>query len=248
MADETKLVANRQAAARAVVSALAVHARGKADMIEEALFPGGVPRALTIGGLIDALGDALERRAQAIGDAERALVAEHADDEPARTERDEAAAALRDAITGIAHSVSGAYGDAMLGRYRLAGAPPDGGDLLINRAGIILGRLEAGAPREPARRGRRVDFGDLAEELREALERLQRALGDVKREERELQGAQSARDAQLPEFERVYGGVASIASGLLELAGEADLAERVKPTVRRRAGLEPAAPEGPKEE
>jgi hypothetical protein len=68
-----------------------------------------------------------------------------------------------------------------------------------------------------------------------------------KREEREAEQALTKRDAAVAAFEPVYTGVAEIAAGLLELAGQGELAGRVKPTVRRRAGLDlPAVePEAP---
>jgi hypothetical protein len=41
-----------------------------------------------------------------------------------------------------------------------------------------------------------------------------------------------------PPFELTYTAVANFAVGVHELAGQSDLAERVKPTVRRRSGFE----------
>ncbi|MEO7590613.1 MAG: hypothetical protein ABI134_05340 [Byssovorax sp.] len=70
-----------------------------------------------------------------------------------------------------------------------------------------------------------------------------RARGRARR--REAEQALTKRDAAVAAFEPVYTGVADIAAGLLELAGQGDLASRVKPTVRRRAGLDlPAVDSG----
>jgi len=62
-------------------------------------------------------------------------------------------------------------------------------------------------------------------------------LGDVRREEREAQVTREARNASLIGWNTSYQGVATVATGLFELAGQSALADRVRPTARRRAGL-----------
>jgi len=97
-------------------------------------------------------------------------------------------------------------------------------------------------PKVAARKGRKLDFAALAEELQVQITAFDAALQNVKREEREAEQALTKRDAAVAAFEPVYTGISDLAAGLLELVGQSDLASRVKPTVRRRAGLDlPAA-------
>lgn len=255
MADGTKLVANRQSAAREVGAALEVHGVGSVDKVRAILYPDGEPRSLTLQSFMGVLVSALARESAAIGAADQALAEELADDEGFRSARDQAKAELRDELSSAQMSVQGAYGAKIAAAYQLAGPFPDANDLLINRARTAVSKLRAGAPSARPKEGRSVDFRKLASSLDEAATKYQSALDDVKREEREGQQALKARDAAIAKFEPVYSGIASIASGWLELSGNAELAERVKPTARRRAGLEggtepeggesPAEPTGP---
>ena len=120
---------------------------------------------------------------------------------------------------------------------------------ITKQARVVHTALAKGAPKAPAKKGRKLDFAALAEDLEVHIAALHAALQHVKREEREAEQALTKRDAAVAAFEPVYTGIADVAAGLLELAGQGDLASRVKPTVRRRAGLdlptEPAAPEAP---
>ena len=109
---------------------------------------------------------------------------------------------------------------------------------VIQQTKVVHAALAKGAPKAAAKKGRKLDFAALAEDLQVHITALEAALKDIKREEREAEQALTKRDAAVAAFETVYTGVAEIAAGLLELAGQGDLASRVKPTVRRRAGLD----------
>jgi hypothetical protein len=63
------------------------------------------------------------------------------------------------------------------------------------------------------------------------------ALGDVRREEREAQITRDDRNGSLAAWNGKYHGIANALTGLFELAGKQALADRVRPTARRRAGL-----------
>ncbi|MEP7126359.1 MAG: hypothetical protein ABJE95_35835 [Byssovorax sp.] len=249
MGEITKLVANRQSNASAVIAALEVHAKASAADVSAVLFPEGSPKHLTVALFIDALGKVLATHADAIGAADRALADELGDDQPYRDARDAARAEVRAALTDCQSSLSGAYGASVVHAYALDGALPVADNLLLQQARVVHAALAKGAPKVPAKKGRKLDFAALAEELEGHIAAFHAALQDVKREEREAEHALARRDAAVAAFEPVYTGIADVAAGLLELAGQGDLASRVKPTVRRRAGLDlPAvepAPEKP---
>jgi hypothetical protein len=242
MGEITKLVANRQSNASVVIAALEVHAKASAADVSAILFPKGEPKHLTVASFIDALGKVLATHADAIGAADRALADELGDDQPYRDARDAARAALTDCLS----SVSGAYGASVVHAYALDSALPTADNLLLQQARVVHAALAKGGPKAAAKKGRKLDFAALAEELEGHIAALHAALQHVKREEREAEQALTKRDAAVAAFEPVYTGIADVAAGLLELAGQGELASRVKPTVRRRAGLdlpavEPAA-------
>ena len=134
----------------------------------------------------------------------------------------------------------------MLHAYSLDTPLPGSDDLLLQRGKTVHDALAKGPPKTPAKKGRKIHFQDLASELHDHLGALTRALKDVKREEREAEQALSKRDAAVASFEQVYSGIAAITACLLELSGNKDLGDRVKPTVRRRTGLDtPADPTAP---
>ena len=250
MGEITKLVANRQTNASVVVAALEVHAKAAAADVSALLFPKGEPKHLTVAIFIGALATALAAHAEAIGAADRALADELGDDQPYRDARDAARAEVRASLTDCQSSLSGAYGASVVHAYALDSALPVADNLLLQQARVVHAALAKGAPKAPAKKGRKLDFAALAEDLEVHIAALHAALQHVKREEREAEQALTKRDAAVTAFEPVYTGIADVAAGLLELAGQGDLASRVKPTVRRRAGLdlptEPApAPETP---
>jgi hypothetical protein len=249
MGEITKLVANRQSNASVVTTALEVHAKASAADVSALLFPKGEPKHLTVEVLIDALGKVLTAHAAAIGAADRALADELGDDQPHRDARDAGRAEVRAALTDCQSSVSGAYGASVVHAYALDGALPAADNLLLQQARVVHTALAKGGPKVAAKKGRKLDFAALAEDLQVHITAFDAALQNVKREEREAEQALTKRDAAVAAFEPVYTGIADIAAGLLELVGQSDLASRVKPTVRRRAGLDlptaEPAPEAP---
>ena len=243
MGELTKLVANRQSNARAVVTAIDVHVKTAAPAVSALLFPNGEPSHLTVAQVLAALGQALTTHTEAIGAADRALADELGDDQPYRDARGAARAAVRGALHDCASSVSGAYGASVVHACGLDGALPGPDGLLLQQAKQAYAALAKGAPKVAPKKGCSLDFTALAEDLQVHIAALEASLQDVKREEREAEQALTRRDGDVAAFEPVYMGIANVAAGLLELVGKGELASRVKPTVRRRAGLDEAPPE-----
>jgi len=243
MREITKLVASRQSNAQAVITAIEVHVKAAAPQVSALVFPLGAPKNLTVELFIDALGKVLAAHTEAMGAADRALADELGDDQPYREARDAARAAVREALIDCNSSVSGAYGASTVHAYALDGALPAADNLLLQQAKVVYTALAKGAPKGAAKKGHKLDFAVLAEELQIHIVALEASLKDVKREEREAEQALTRRDADVASFEPVYTGIADIAAGILELVGQSELANRVKPTVRRRAGLDSAAAE-----
>jgi len=62
-------------------------------------------------------------------------------------------------------------------------------------------------------------------------------LSAVEREKREAQLTQGAKNNAMTEWASTYSPVADGAAAFFAIGGRADLAQRVRPTARRRAGL-----------
>lgn len=238
MADVSKMVSDRTAIARTVLTSLSVHGAEVSDDLEKILFPAGPPAHLTVAQVLTALGATIERATTALTDADLANAAELADDEAPRTARDQGIIDLRSKLIGIRGTLSSVFGTAILGAYGLAGETPEDADLLVHRAGNIANLL-ATRPlvEKPKHDGVTVDAKLLGHSLEKPIAHLTAALADVKREEREAQLTLKVRNEAALVWNTRYQGVADVVTGIFEMVGQTDLAERVRPTARRRAGL-----------
>lgn len=240
MTEVSKRVANCEAAARTVTSSAELHGPEVAAQLAQLLFPDGAPEPLTMAGLIQALGQSLERSTKALHEADIALANEIADDEKYRDDRDAATLTVRQDLIDASDLVRSTYGAEHLVTYGLQGETPRASDLLHNH-GVNVERLlrQTPMPATPKPGRPAIDAAALADALRAHLDELKGTLGDVERESREYQTALTARDAELVDQQRIYQGVTEVLTGLFTLASRADLAARVRPSTRRRTGAAP---------
>lgn len=238
MADVSKVVADRIAITRTLTSALDVHGAELATALEKALFPNGAPSDCDVRVFLAALRAHAERSVDDVSSKDQAHAVEMADDAGPRQAREDARTALRESIIGIRTTLEGIYGAAILNAYGLTGETPIGADELVHAASTTEDLLRnRPLTEQPLRIGVSVNMTAIADDLKTRIETLRAALGDVHREEREAQVTREARNVALSAWNTSYQGIANIATGLFELAGHAALAERVRPTARRRAGL-----------
>ena len=235
MSELSKVVADRLSVGEAVSSAIEVQG---ARVIERLGGSGlaAIPRELSFAALLAWLLAVLGTASEALRARDRALAAEAADDAAPRAARDAATLALRERMlrtTGIVSGVFGVPFSAGLGLERALAPRPD---QLALQAADVSSRLRAARAPEPDGEGVRVDLAVLADRLDAARAPLDEALAAVKREEREYQTALVERDRADEAWGRTYIGVAEIFTGLCVLAGEQELADRVRPTARKRAG------------
>jgi hypothetical protein len=255
MADVSKMVSDRLAITRTVVSSIEVHGAEVSDALEKILFPDGPPAHLTVAMVLTALGASLQRSANELRDADLVNAAELADDDAPRAARDQGIINLRARLISIRGTLSSVFGNAVLSAYGLAGETPEDADLLVHRAtnaADLLAKRPLVEP--PTQSGVAVDAVALGLSLEKPITQLTSALADVKREEREAQLTLKARNAVAAAWNTRYQGIADTATGIYEAVGQADLADRVRPTARRRAGVaeavdllaSPPAEPGPK--
>ena len=238
MADVSKMVSDRIAISRTVVSSLQVHGTEVSEALEKRLFPQGPPPHLTVAMVVEALGRVLEHASRDLASADLAHAAELSDDEAPRTARDQAIAGVRARLISIRGTLSSVFGAGLLSTYGLAGETPEDPELLAHRAANVA-KLLAERPivEQPNQDGVTVNAIALAHSLQEPMQRLTLALGDVRREEREAQLTLKARNESSANWNAHYQGVADTATGIFELVRRGDLADLVRPTARRRAGM-----------
>jgi hypothetical protein len=238
MADVSKVVADRIAITRTLTSAIEVHGTEIVAALEAALFPNGAPPNCDVRVFLSALRAHAQRSADEVSTKDQAHAIELADDAAHRHEREAARTILREGIIGIRSTLEGVYGASILRAYGLTGETPTDADELVHAASATEELLRNRSLTEkPLRIGISVDSKAIADDLKARIDSLRAALGDVRREEREAQLTREARNAALVRWNGSYQGLADVVTGLFELAGKPALAERVRPTARRRAGL-----------
>ncbi|MDI1434256.1 hypothetical protein [Polyangium sorediatum] len=252
MSKVSKMVADRAAIARAVQSAATVHGPEAAADLEALLFPSGAPEKVTVADFLAALGDTLGRYVVSLEGADRAHAAELSDDDGYRTARDERMADLKNVYASLRELVVRSYGPAVADAYGLGSALPEDPQLLLSLAGHAEKLLrERPLTEQPKIKSLTLAPIAAAEDLAFAMSALRSALNDVEREKREAQLTQNAKDELMARWGSVYPGVADALAGLFTLAKRPALADRVRPTARRRAGLpevEDTAPAQPSAE
>jgi len=234
----SRMVADRVAITHTVVAAIEVHGPGAAPALDALLFPNGVPPGMTMGDVVTALGQLLGRLTMSLVESDQAHTNELADDDGYRKRREQTIADLRGQLVALRTAFTNNYDVSVAAEYGLAAALPDDNQSLIHTAGSVE-RLLRTRPliEKPKMKGLMIDPVLSADDLRAAADAMQTALGDVEREKREAQATLDKKNTELETWGRRYPAIADLTSLLFILADRPALAERVKPTARRRAGL-----------
>lgn len=233
----SKLIADRIAIVRTVRASLHVHGPEIATDLEKLLFPSGPPQSLTVQGFLTALEDTLGRYGDALIAADDAHAAELADDGGYRAKREACIQELRNYLSSLRDLVARNYGADVAIAYGLSGALTDDAQVLLNTSKNASNLLRSRPLVEVARnKSLKVDPNLAADDLDAHHAALAQALDDVEREKREAQMTLSEKDAQIARWPVMYSGSADAAAALFVLGGRPELAEKVRPTARRRAG------------
>ena len=184
---------------------------------------------------LGSLGDGMSK---ADDDHERKL----ADDAEPRDARDKAMLALYSKVVEVGEIIQGMYGHAAVRKCKLDGTTPRDGELLLQHVKTASGLLRTVKFGEPRVKGAKIDGGDFADVL-DALAKEAKALGDVAREVREAETTQVKKGAAIAAFDAGFSSTAGLLSALLTVAGEKELASRVRPSTRRPGQLEEPEPE-----
>lgn len=194
----------------------------------------------TIRVFLDWLASTIEHKTEAMVTAELAYVTEQLDDPMVRARRDEAAVSALGGITRARMRIGSVWGDEGLVLYGMNKPLPRLPHEVAAYVRVVVDRLRKTPRTDPDGIGGVVDTEILADALEGTLTPLRQALDDVNTEQRELHGTMLKRDAEVADWYEVYHGGATAMMGLYRMAGQREMAQRVRPTKRRAAGLEPA--------
>jgi hypothetical protein len=246
----SKQVLQRLRASRMVVQVADTHRTSLANQLQQ-LFSDQVPGEDPANWeqAIQLLGKLLQKATQSMEQAEQVHQAEIADDLAPRVQRDDAAAELYRLLIQFRDALRVVYGENVLQTMGFKGNTPQ--DPLHLQQ--LTHQVQAGLSKLPSNPANmdvvHFDFPKMVEKLTEPLARLTQAMDDVTRESRELEITQRQKQRTMDNHDRTYGSVATVLSHLFVLASEPELADRVRPTMRRSSSgqEEPVLPDLPDE-
>lgn len=170
---------------------------------------------------------------------EKEYAAEQSDDAPKREERDrqfdESSAALSKVIHRIKET-RGAESGRLIKEFGISPQTTKTPSKLHNAMSNTVGLLQASNEVFADDFGNSVSAKTLGDYLEKYTKALASAIEATKREERERQTALMERDHALVEWEQCYQSITTILEGLYNLSGLEELANRIRPTKRRRRG------------
>ncbi|MRG96115.1 hypothetical protein [Polyangium spumosum] len=234
----SRMVADRVAITNTVIAAINVHGPEIAPVLDSLLFPDGVPPHLTMGNVVTALGNLLQGVTQNLAIADQDHTNELADDDGYRKKRESSLADLRGSLVALRTALGNNYSPDLPTEYGLPAALPDDNQSLLHTAGSVEKLLRTRPlVEQPKMKGLSIDPVVAADDLKAAAKAVENSLGDVEREKREAQSTLDKKNTELETWGRRYPVIADLTSLLFTLADRQTLADRVKPTARRRAGL-----------
>jgi hypothetical protein len=230
--DVSKLVATCLATTREVVSSIELHGPIVAGPLKTELQKFS-PVEINVDSIFSSLSSYFNGVARNLQDADIALAQEVADDPKCRENRDNGSSQLNKTIGRIKSILP----EETLVSLGLGGTIPTVPDALINYGRKIAGLISEnpGVFETPETNGIvvKIDATSTLDNLNKGINNLVTALDDVKREEREYQAALEHRDAKLQDWRNAYVATASVLAGFYQLAGRTDLADRIRPTIRK---------------
>jgi hypothetical protein len=236
MADISTQVSNRIAWARFAEASHRIHGASVESTLA-ALYDGidGFDGD-KIGEVLAALAARLGISTEEMRAGELALAAELADDDEHRDQRDEIVEQLRGELFEGRDAIERGFGEGAASAYGLDGTPPRQPDSLLAYAENAINLLQQTPKSDTDVFGIAIDTNKVAGRLEQSHAKLEAALDQLDEETRKAHTARVARDEAVDEWTEVFRGTARVLSGMYLLAGRKDLAERVRPRVRRSSG------------
>jgi hypothetical protein len=192
----------------------------------------------TVRTTIDWLANVIRYKTSSMVASEGAYVNEQADDPPVRDARDTAAPAVSQCMSQTRGKVEAVFGDVGLTTYALREPVPRQPAELAAYAGTSAKLLRRYPRTEPDKTGGTLDTVAMATAIDEALKPLSDALSALVTEQRQLQAAMTRRDTEVGEWNEVYVNGTAAFAWLARMGRQPELAQRIRPTVRRARGTD----------
>jgi len=189
--------------------------------------------------------------ARAIDDAKANMVAadeahqqELADDPGARTARDDVSGALFGSVVQLREICTGLLGGKALATLNLSGPTPQDPVMLSRYVGEVVTALATAqlTSRIPGATFNAQDWSDRLKRDREALDG---KLKEVARENREAEATLVARNAAMIDFDNALSRSNAMLTAFLRLAGQDELASRLRVARRKQGSSEEEGSETP---
>jgi len=233
----SKQVVDRQKSAKQVVASIhtnaAAIAQSRAAFLAPFLQPGEALPDFQLALLLE--GRSLEAAIEALVRADVAHQAELSDDEPPRLARDAAGGRVYTTVVDVREAVAGLYSPAAVREAGFVGNTPreDNPEMLARFAEEVIAGIPKLAGHKPRIQGAVLDLQGTLAKLQADVTELNTQLKHVAREAREAQATKLARDRALDAYDARFTQVATLLATELRAAGMPELAERVRPSVRR---------------
>jgi len=243
MSKMSKEVENRLKVSEKVVASARAHRDKVASILaERVVAEEGTNPATTVAaykGIINSLALLLERASQRLEQKELGYTAEQADDVEPRKKRDAELPSCIAFMLKLRGNIQTNLGVEALKTYGLQGETPRVPSVLLRHMRNVANLLDEKPVSISNDVGGTFDTTLAANSVRNKAAAFEAILGDVTREERELEGALVERDRMVNAWVDTYQGVANALVGLYRLAGYTEFAERVRPTRRTTSGEDP---------
>jgi hypothetical protein len=244
----SKMVTHRQKSSESVQAACTTHRQAMADGIAETLNDAALGNHVAT--IVDKAISRLQAHTAALVTADGENLRERGEDAVARDEHASAVALLREDLVVLRSGVGPVCGDAAVRSLGFDGDTPTDPVAVERVATTVLASLGKLATVESRVDGFSFDPKPWNKRIKAHLSAATSARARLMGELRETEATQRAKDKQMAEYDTTFKRVATLASALLEIAGESDLARRVRPSARRPGQTaenaeEPTTPEEP---
>ncbi|MBA2664502.1 MAG: hypothetical protein H0U74_19600 [Bradymonadaceae bacterium] len=238
MTSVSKTTVDRERIIQNVVDAIDHHLVPMAGEVVRVIYEDKPLERVTVSELFSAVGRTLVRKMGEERAADMAFALDELETEEARALRDDVFGTKVERVRAYRNGLQASYGNAVLATFGLSDQVPTTPHRLVPYAENVAMRLEKRELTQTPHPGMPIfDTKAMAAELRTMNKQLEEALEGVGREVREDQLARARRDQIRASSWRTYQALTTAVEGLFRLIERDDLADRVRLTNRRRAGL-----------
>jgi hypothetical protein len=243
MSDLSKMITDRVKSGSSVLAAGQTHL---ATIVAKLDAEYGTGTGKAAGELLNRLMTGLANRSEAMQAADQAHAQELSDDSAPRTQRDELANTLRDKLLQIRTFVGANFGPSTEQSLGFSGNTPSDPLQLQRLSELVLEQLQTTDLSQPLLPLVKVKATDLRAMLADDTAKLNAALKAVAQENREAEATIVAKRQATEAYDKTFSLTATLCSHLLQIAGETELAGRIRPS-SRRSGQTAEVAENPNE-